>query len=101
MSCVRVWLRSADRRREIARRLDGWMDGPTPTRITINDLTFKRHQRQHNKPKPQMTRMLDILEDFMVMRGHAYCRIDGNTSYEERENLIDTCVPICVLKVVT
>lgn len=40
----------------------------------------------------QMTRMLDILEDFMVMRGHAYCRIDGNTSYEERENLIDTCV---------
>jgi len=37
----------------------------------------------------QMTRMLDILEDFMVMRGHNYCRIDGNTSYEERENLID------------
>lgn len=37
----------------------------------------------------QMTRMLDILEDFMVMRGHSYCRIDGNTSYEERENLID------------
>ncbi|EWM24038.1 putative chromatin remodelling complex atpase chain, partial [Nannochloropsis gaditana] len=38
----------------------------------------------------QMTRMLDILEDFMYMRGHSYCRIDGNTSYEERENLIDT-----------
>ncbi|KAM3574460.1 hypothetical protein VYU27_003566 [Nannochloropsis oceanica] len=38
----------------------------------------------------QMTRMLDILEDFMYMRGHTYCRIDGNTSYEERENLIDT-----------
>lgn len=28
--------------------------------------------------------------DFMYMRGHSYCRIDGNTSYEERENLIDT-----------
>jgi SWI/SNF-related matrix-associated actin-dependent regulator of chromatin subfamily A member 5 len=26
----------------------------------------------------------------MYMRGHSYCRIDGNTSYEERENLIDT-----------
>jgi SWI/SNF-related matrix-associated actin-dependent regulator of chromatin subfamily A member 5 len=38
----------------------------------------------------QMTRMLDILEDFMYMKGHAYCRIDGNTTYEERENLIDT-----------
>ena len=25
----------------------------------------------------------------MVMRGYMYCRIDGNTSYEERENLID------------
>jgi hypothetical protein len=25
----------------------------------------------------QMTRMLDILEDFCVMRGHQYCRIDG------------------------
>ena len=37
----------------------------------------------------QMTRMLDILEDFMIMSGHNYCRIDGNTSYEERENLID------------
>lgn len=37
----------------------------------------------------QMTRMLDILEDFMIMRRHEYCRIDGNTTYEERENLID------------
>lgn len=37
----------------------------------------------------QMTRMLDILEDFMRMRAHEYCRIDGNTTYEERENLID------------
>ena len=46
-----------------------------------------------------MTRMLDILEDFMVMRGHAYCRIDGNTSYEERENLIDTCVRWMMIRV--
>jgi len=36
----------------------------------------------------QMTRVLDILEDFMVMRGHKYCRIDGNTNYEDRENSI-------------
>ena len=38
----------------------------------------------------QMTRVLDILEDFMVMRGHKYCRIDGNTDYEDREAGIDT-----------
>lgn len=33
--------------------------------------------------------VLDILEDFMVMRGYQYCRIDGNTSYEDREEAID------------
>lgn len=38
----------------------------------------------------QMTRVLDILEDFMVMRGYKYCRIDGNTTYEDREESIDT-----------
>jgi len=37
----------------------------------------------------QMTRVLDILEDFMVMRGHQYCRIDGNTDYDVRESSID------------
>ncbi|KAI2491922.1 Class II histone deacetylase complex subunits 2 and 3 [Fragilaria crotonensis] len=37
----------------------------------------------------QMTRVLDILEDFMVMRGYQYCRIDGNTDYDDREKAID------------
>lgn len=37
----------------------------------------------------QMTRILDILEDFMVMRRYKYCRIDGNTDYETRERSID------------
>jgi len=37
----------------------------------------------------QMTRILDILEDFMHMRGFKYCRIDGNTDYEVREASID------------
>lgn len=37
----------------------------------------------------QMTRILDILEDFMVMRKYKYCRIDGNTDYENRERSID------------
>ena len=37
----------------------------------------------------QMTRVLDIMEDFMVMRGYKYCRIDGNTTYEDREKSID------------
>ena len=37
----------------------------------------------------QMTRVLDILEDYMHYRMHQYCRIDGNTSGEDRENMID------------
>ncbi|CAI5732407.1 unnamed protein product [Peronospora destructor] len=37
----------------------------------------------------QMTRVLDILEDFCRMRQYNYCRIDGQTSYEDRESSID------------
>jgi SWI/SNF-related matrix-associated actin-dependent regulator of chromatin subfamily A member 5 len=37
----------------------------------------------------QMTKVLDILEDYLVFRGIHYCRIDGETSYEERERQMD------------
>eukprot|EP00752_Nemacystus_decipiens_P001789 g1728.t2 len=37
----------------------------------------------------QMTRMMDILEDLMHMRGHQYCRIDGNTPHDTRQDLIE------------
>jgi SWI/SNF-related matrix-associated actin-dependent regulator of chromatin subfamily A member 5 len=37
----------------------------------------------------QFARILDILEDYMVMRRFLYCRIDGNTSYDDRERMID------------
>ncbi|KAF0693962.1 Aste57867_15116 [Aphanomyces stellatus] len=37
----------------------------------------------------QMTRVLDIMEDFCRMRTYEYCRIDGNTSYDDRESSID------------
>jgi SWI/SNF-related matrix-associated actin-dependent regulator of chromatin subfamily A member 5 len=33
----------------------------------------------------QMTRSLDILQDYMDMRGYNFCRIDGSTSTEERD----------------
>ena len=38
----------------------------------------------------QMTRLLDVLEDYMLYRGYKYCRIDGNTSGEDREAAIDS-----------
>lgn len=37
----------------------------------------------------QMTRLLDILEDYLMFRGYLYCRIDGNTGGEERDASID------------
>lgn len=37
----------------------------------------------------QMTRMIDILEDYCLYRNYGYCRIDGNTSGEDRESQID------------
>ncbi|KAL2635064.1 hypothetical protein R1flu_006543 [Riccia fluitans] len=37
----------------------------------------------------QMTRLLDILEDYCQYRGYLHCRIDGNTSGEDRESAID------------
>ena len=37
----------------------------------------------------QMTRLLDILEDYCIYRQHQYCRIDGNTSGDDRDNFID------------
>ncbi|XP_057806008.1 ISWI chromatin-remodeling complex ATPase CHR17-like isoform X2 [Salvia miltiorrhiza] len=37
----------------------------------------------------QMTRLLDILEDYLIFRGHYYCRIDGNTGGEDRDASIE------------
>ena len=37
----------------------------------------------------QMTRMLDILEDYIRFKRYEYCRIDGNTSGELREEMMD------------
>mmetsp|Transcript_72436 Transcript_72436/g.206187 ORF Transcript_72436/g.206187 Transcript_72436/m.206187 type:complete len:969 (+) Transcript_72436:1339-4245(+) len=36
----------------------------------------------------QMTRMIDVLEDYLWMRQYKYCRIDGKTNYEVREDSI-------------
>uniref|UniRef100_A0AAR2IWR8 SNF2 related chromatin remodeling ATPase 1 n=1 Tax=Pygocentrus nattereri TaxID=42514 RepID=A0AAR2IWR8_PYGNA len=38
----------------------------------------------------QMTRVLDILEDYCMWKGFEYCRLDGNTPHEDREKAIET-----------
>ncbi|GFY91801.1 chromatin-remodeling protein 11 [Actinidia rufa] len=37
----------------------------------------------------QMTRLLDILEDYLMFCGYQYCRIDGNTGRDDRDASID------------
>lgn len=37
----------------------------------------------------QMSRVLDILEDYMMFRNHQYSRIDGGTNHEDRIQAID------------
>lgn len=37
----------------------------------------------------QMTRLLDILDDYLRSKGYKYCRIDGQTSANDREIRIE------------
>ena len=37
----------------------------------------------------QMTRLLDILEDYCFIRKHDYCRLDGQTPHDLRTEYID------------
>jgi SWI/SNF-related matrix-associated actin-dependent regulator of chromatin subfamily A member 5 len=37
----------------------------------------------------QMTRLLNILDDFLNFRGYKFCRIDGSTHYIDRESQIE------------
>lgn len=37
----------------------------------------------------QMTRVLDILEDYCLWKGYHYCRLDGQTPHEERQASIN------------
>ena len=37
----------------------------------------------------QMTRVLDILEDYCLWKGFEYCRLDGQTPHEERQSQIN------------
>ena len=49
----------------------------------LDKLLAKMFQRGHRVLIfSQMTRMLDILEDYLISKGYLYCRIDGNTSYD-------------------
>ncbi|XP_048043129.1 probable global transcription activator SNF2L1 [Megalobrama amblycephala] len=80
---------------------DGAEPGPpytTDTHLVINsgkmvalDKLLPKVQEQGSRVLifSQMTRVLDILEDYCMWRGFEYCRLDGNTPHEAREQAID------------
>jgi len=60
-------------------------------KLVVVDKLMKRLKERGSRVLifTQMTRVLDILEDYMHMRGYNYCRIDGNTEYSDRERSIE------------
>lgn len=60
-------------------------------KMIILDKILTRMKRQGSRVLifSQMSRVLDILEDYCVFREHQYCRIDGSTAHEDRIAAID------------
>lgn len=59
-------------------------------KMIILDKLLPRLQEQGSRVLifSQMTRMLDILEDYCCWRQYKYCRLDGQTPHEDRTNMI-------------
>ncbi|KAF2432908.1 chromatin-remodeling complex ATPase-like protein [Tothia fuscella] len=60
-------------------------------KMIMLDKLLKRFQAKGSRVLifSQMSRVLDILEDYSVMRGYQYSRIDGSTAHEDRIAGID------------
>ncbi|KAG9305927.1 hypothetical protein G9A89_016580 [Geosiphon pyriformis] len=60
-------------------------------KMVVLDKLLKRMKAQGSRILlfSQMSRVLDILEDYCLFRGFAYCRIDGQTKQEDRVSAID------------
>lgn len=60
-------------------------------KMVILDKLLPRLQEQDSRVLifSQMTRMLDILEDYCHWRGYNYCRLDGQTPHEDRQRQIN------------
>ncbi|OBA24478.1 hypothetical protein METBIDRAFT_134373 [Metschnikowia bicuspidata var. bicuspidata NRRL YB-4993] len=60
-------------------------------KMIILDKILKKFQREGSRVLifSQMSRMLDILEDYCMFRSFEYCRIDGQTDHADRVQAID------------
>jgi len=56
----------------------------------LDNLLLRLHSNSHRALIfTQMVAMLDILEDYLSLRGWKYQRLDGETSLENRRNAIE------------
>ncbi|CAG98092.1 chromatin-remodeling ATPase ISW1 [Kluyveromyces lactis] len=60
-------------------------------KLKVLDKLLKKFKEQGSRVLifSQMSRVLDILEDYCYFREYEYCRIDGSTAHEDRINAID------------
>lgn len=60
-------------------------------KMVVLDKLLKKMKEQGSRVLifSQMSRLLDILEDYCYFRGFKYCRIDGSTAHEDRTEAID------------
>jgi SNF2 family DNA or RNA helicase len=60
-------------------------------KMVILDKLLVRLKKQNSRVLifSQMTKVLDILEDYCIWRAYEYCRLDGQTPHEDRQNSIN------------
>eukprot|EP00457_Paulinella_chromatophora_P001293 gb/GEZN01001295.1/.p1 GENE.gb/GEZN01001295.1/~~gb/GEZN01001295.1/.p1 ORF type:complete len:990 (+),score=179.76 gb/GEZN01001295.1/:92-2971(+) len=60
-------------------------------KVLVLDKLLKKLKAQNSRVLifSQMTRVLDILEDYCLIRRHKYCRLDGGTSTVDREKMME------------
>ncbi|KAJ8608174.1 hypothetical protein MRB53_039772 [Persea americana] len=60
-------------------------------KLVLLDKLLKRYKADGSRVLifSQMSRVLDILEDYCFLREYEYCRIDGQTAHEDRISAID------------
>ncbi|KAJ0411774.1 hypothetical protein ATCC90586_006733 [Pythium insidiosum] len=60
-------------------------------KMVVLDKLLARLQRDGHKVLifSQMTKVLDILEDYMGLRGFSFCRLDGSTDMQSRKSQMD------------
>lgn len=72
-----------------------YIDGPhiwqNSGKMTLLDKLLPKLKQQNSRVLIfcQMTRMLDIMEDYLILKNYEYCRIDGSTDTLGRDSAME------------